>query len=234
MTRDLSFQRIFFLVLAAHLALVFVIYFAGGGLKPFRTFDPITPVELIGGPAEGPAAVAGAPKIMEAPAPLEDKDVIVEKKTPSQPKKITKRIKIEKTLPESDLRKRLESRLSQEKTPALTARPGSAGGMVGGMPGGTGRFSSSWYSSYVSTRLYTLWKQPSSAMAKKTGVTSLVSFRVYRDGHIEGVRLTQSSGFDLMDQSAVQAVKMADPLPPLPNTYSGKYENFDILFELTK
>lgn len=229
MTRSLSLNRIFFAVLAAHIALAFVIYFAGGGFKPFQDFEPIIPVELIGIPAAAPAAAPAAPKIMEAPAPIEDDDVIVDKKAPPKPKKITK--KIEKTvMPDSDLRKRLEERLSREKTPALSARPGPALGMAGG----TGRFSSSWYSSYVSSRLYSLWKQPSSAMAKNAGANAFVSFRVYRDGHIEGVSLKRSSGSDLMDRSAIQAVKMADPLPPLPNTYSGQYEDFDILFELTK
>jgi len=90
MTRALSLNRIFFAVLAAHIALAFVIYFAGGGFKPFQTFDPITPVELIGIPAAAPAA---APKIMEAPAPIEDDDVIVDKKAPVRPKKITKKSK---------------------------------------------------------------------------------------------------------------------------------------------
>ncbi len=225
MTRDLSFSRIFFLVLAAHLALLFLSLYAGGIIKPFERFDPITPVELIGMPAAAPAA---APQIAEAPAPVEDQDAIVDRKAPPKPKKITK--KVEKPAPPApELRRRLEERLSQAKSPALSARPGPAGAS-----GGTGRFSSSWYSSYVSSRLYSLWKQPSAATAKNAGATALVSFRVYRDGHIEGISLQRPSGSDLMDRSAVQAVKLADPLPPLPNTFSGPYEEFDILFELTK
>jgi len=217
MTRALSLNRIFFLVLAAHFLLLFFGLYSSGLLKPFDDFEPVTPVELIGMPAQ-PEAPA-PPKMAEAP--------IIEGQPAPKPKKITKIIDNKVVVPDSDLRKRLEERLSQVKTPTLAARPGTGSGPA--RP-----FSSSWYTSFVSSRLYALWKQPSSAMAKIAGATALVSFRVYRDGHIEGISLKRSSGSDLMDQSTIQAVKTADPLPPLPGTFGGQFEDFDILFELTK
>ncbi|MCX6349712.1 MAG: energy transducer TonB [Candidatus Aureabacteria bacterium] len=223
MTRALSLNRIFFLVLAAHFLLLFFGLYSGGLLKPFDDFKPVTPVELIGMPAQ-PEAPA-APQAAEAPPAPEE--VIPEERSAPKPKKITKIIDNKVVVPDSNLRKRLEERLSQVKTPALAARPGTGSGPA--RP-----FSSSWYTSFVSSRLYALWKQPSSAMAKIAGISALVSFRVYRDGHIEGISLKRSSGSDLMDQSTIQAVKTADPLPPLPGTFGGQFEDFDILFELTQ
>jgi len=48
-----------------------------------------------------------------------------------------------------------------------------------------------------------------------------VTFDILRDGTINGVQVTQSSGIPEVDRSAVRAVVASSPVNPLPPDYSG-------------
>ncbi|MGH7351824.1 MAG: energy transducer TonB [Candidatus Methylomirabilales bacterium] len=43
-----------------------------------------------------------------------------------------------------------------------------------------------------------------------------VEFEIARDGSVEWVRVTKSSGYPLLDEASVEAVKRAAPLPVVP------------------
>jgi TonB family protein len=43
-----------------------------------------------------------------------------------------------------------------------------------------------------------------------------VEFRIARDGSVEGVKVAKSSGYPLLDEASVQAIKRAAPLPIVP------------------
>ena len=43
-----------------------------------------------------------------------------------------------------------------------------------------------------------------------------VSFVVRRDGYIEQIRLTESTGYDLLDEATLDAIKSASGLLPFP------------------
>ena len=65
-------------------------------------------------------------------------------------------------------------------------------------------------------------KMPKEARAGAKGKVVAV-FRIRRDGNIEKVSLVASSGNDLFDQAAVNAINAANPLAPLPAQFRGPY-----------
>ena len=200
--------------------------------SPVTSVDLVTEIsvapeidEEIPPPPEEPPPPPEEPE--PEPIPEPETKPIPEEETKPAPKKIIKRIKPEK-LPESNLKKRLKERLSKVKT--TSARQPVTRSRVST---GNQQSSYSWYNTFIQSKMYNLWKRPTRDAVKKDTATTLISFRVYRDGHIESIRLKESSGSKIMDDSALQAVRAADPLPPLPEGFKVRYEDLAILFELT-
>lgn len=195
--------------------------------------NPVTSVDLV-------TEISMAPEITkEAPAPPQEEpepeplpepeaEVVADKKDEVPPKKIIKKVAPIK-LPESNLKERLQKRLSKIKTTS----PRLPSGKPGISADDQKEFPYSWYNSFIQSKMYNLWNRPTRDAVNKDTATTLISFRVFRDGHIENIRLKESSGSTVMDESALQAVRAADPLPPLPEGYKKKYEDLAILFELT-
>src|SRR6266850_1672170 len=50
---------------------------------------------------------------------------------------------------------------------------------------------------------------------------AVVYFRIGRGGDVTAVQLERGSGVDFFDRTAVRAVILSDPLPPLPLAYTG-------------
>jgi TonB family protein len=70
------------------------------------------------------------------------------------------------------------------------------------------RISANWLMATVS---------PNIVSAPRTYVT----FEILRDGTVNNVQVTQSSGIPEVDRSALRAILASNPLPPLPPDYSG-------------
>lgn len=228
MVRVISKNKILYWVLFAHLLFLgAILLFASSSSKKYfatevTTVDLIEPVELT---SAQPEEAAIAPEVeTEPPAPPEKK---IE---PAPPKKITKRIET-LTLPPSDLKERLEKKLSRVKEKPVSAKRSTESPQVGAVSGK--KFPYSWYNNYISSKIYSLWKRPSKSAVGKEEATALVSFRVFRDGHIEAVKIVRSSGSGFMDESVLGATRLADPLPPLPGAFKGNYEDFEIRFRLS-
>ena len=47
----------------------------------------------------------------------------------------------------------------------------------------------------------------------------IVRFTILKDGSVHDVEIEQSSGLAVLDRAASRAVYLADPMPPLPNSY---------------
>jgi len=224
--------------LAQFLVLIIFILISSLSSRQYYS-NPVTSVDLVTEISVAPEMEEEAPQPPDEPPPapeepepepipeLETESIPEEKTKPAQ-KKIIKRIKPIK-LPESNLKKRLKDRLSKVKTTS-PARPVTRSRIN---TGNQQQSPYSWYNTFIQSKMYNLWKRPTRDAVKKDSATTLISFRVYRDGHIESIRLKESSGSKIMDDSALQAVRAADPLPPLPEGFKGRYEDLAILFELT-
>ena len=60
------------------------------------------------------------------------------------------------------------------------------------------------------------WLKPRSA---RPGRPAVLLFVIARDGRVSGLVVEQGSGVALYDRSALRAVQLASPLPPLPPSY---------------
>ncbi len=102
--------------------------------------------------------------------------------------------------------------------------PGSSSGVaIQGQGGGDFATRYGWYVAAARRRIQPNW-DPLSIDAGVRASTTLhcaVSFTVSRDGSIRGARVTESSGNLSWDNAGLRAILASNPLPPLPNDYSG-------------
>ncbi len=93
----------------------------------------------------------------------------------------------------------------------LSAVPGPGGGVSAGF----GRGGIDWRQ-LLRQRIERAKRYP--ALARRLGMegTVHVEFRIARDGSVEGVKVAKSSGYPVLDEASVQAIKRAVPLPIVP------------------
>lgn len=91
-----------------------------------------------------------------------------------------------------------------------------------------------WYVAAMRRRISQNWQQntidPGIRAARQAKTT--VTFRIYKDGTVKDLKITQSSGNQSMDNSAWRAMLGANNMPPLPNDYSGSYVDVTFDFDL--
>jgi TonB family protein len=66
---------------------------------------------------------------------------------------------------------------------------------------------------------------------QETSGAAVVSFTVHRDGRIDSVDITRSSGFIALDQSARRAILLTRELPPLPRSFMENSLTVRLTFE---
>jgi protein TonB len=96
---------------------------------------------------------------------------------------------------------------------------GAAGGASGtgtGGNGGTGCLDAAWMRA-VSERVRQFFYYPPAALAvRRTGVV-MVHFGVRRNGQLEKLEISKSSGDQGLDKAALDIMQKAQPLPPIPD-----------------
>lgn len=96
-----------------------------------------------------------------------------------------------------------------------SAPPGlGLGGAAGGSPFDQD-FEYAYYVQQMLTRIHQRWQRTA---VRGTAVV-VVSFTIARDGRVLDAAVETSSGISILDRSSLRAVMLADPLPPLPNSY---------------
>lgn len=68
----------------------------------------------------------------------------------------------------------------------------------------------------------------------RTLPVAIVTFTILRDGGIQNVKILQTSGNYVLDQSAQRAIYDAAPLPPLPTGFERDSANIEFWFELKR
>ncbi|HPJ73134.1 MAG TPA: TonB family protein, partial [bacterium] len=204
--------------------LLFVLFVIAGGADDDDFLEStVTGVELVDVPSAPPEADAPV-TLPEKPPEEPEPEAEPEPEPALKPQPVVRKLPAADSGPiEPRLEERLKQRLAGVTAPAAAARPVSSGSAA--VQTGT------WYHTYIQQRMYSLWKQPSRSLVKQPRATAVVSFRVYRDGHIENIRISRSSGSRVMDDSVLEAVRLADPLIP-PTGQEKRYEEYELLFEL--
>lgn len=109
---------------------------------------------------------------------------------------------------------------------------GSAGAIETG-EAGTGGASSGFmsikhkmYYNLIWQRIRSAWVLPEGALGGKKDLETVIAIRIAKDGRIEDIQFEKKSGHPQLDESALRAIKKANPLPPLPPGFEG--EKFDV------
>lgn len=101
----------------------------------------------------------------------------------------------------------------------------------GFMPGGTGQtrgsmqldakhFPFMYYLSMMKNRISENWIPPFGSVKADETKKVIIRFRVDRGGRVLSPEVEESSGDTILDQSALRAVIVSGPFPPLPDSYS--------------
>ena len=77
-------------------------------------------------------------------------------------------------------------------------------------------FQYDYYLGLIRSKVDNRWSQP---VTYKQVKQTLVDFIIRRDGKIDNVGVAESSGDSYFDQTAVRAVSLSNPFPPLPRGY---------------
>ena len=75
-------------------------------------------------------------------------------------------------------------------------------------------------------RIRSVWVLPEEALGGKKNLETIIAIRIARDGQIEDIQFEKKSGNPYLDESALRAIKKANPLPPLPSDIEG--DKFDV------
>ena len=169
---------------------------SGGGATqtpPNPTPEPPPPEEKV------PSVVRPTKEIRdEVPLP----DARVQKKTP-EPK------------PDSGLRGADAASAASAQLAGGPVLPGlGLGGSGGGSPFDQD-FEYAYYVQQMLTRIHQRWQRTA---VRGTAVV-VVRFTIARDGKVVDASIETSSGVSILDRSSLRAVMLADPMPPLPNSY---------------
>ena len=114
-----------------------------------------------------------------------------------------------------------------QASPAQTGAaqgPGAGSGGPWGVPGGAGggmgsnlRFSR--YYQAVYEKIYQSWILPEYVTEKQGAREAIVVIKIQRDAKILGAEFEKMSGNRQLDSSVMNAIRKADPLPPLPEDF---------------
>jgi TonB family protein len=133
-----------------------------------------------------------------------------------------------------------------EQTQAA-ATQGSGSGIKIGIGSGTGsgegtgsRFESEiglsnfpfpYYPPLITKRVSNFWVK---SYSRAEELFTTVFFKIYRNGSIGDLKVVESSKNSILDRSAIRAITLAGPFPPLPQAYAYDYLEIQLTFEHKK
>jgi len=109
--------------------------------------------------------------------------------------------------------------------------PGGAGFGPGG---GLANFPYTYYLNIITDRVSSNWFSSLVDPGVSGSFQTILYFRIEKSGQIADVKIEQSSGMTPLDLSAVRAVKVSAPFPPLPREYEEAYLGIHLIFEHSK
>lgn len=87
-----------------------------------------------------------------------------------------------------------------------------------------------YYLQVVAAKISAVWEPPAGLLAGGRQTITTVRFRILREGHVHGVTIEESSPLPLFDRSTQEAVLRAQPFPPFPPGYAGRWLTVHLRF----
>lgn len=169
-----------------------------------------------------PVELVSMVQIKENPSVKKEEVITVQK--PEKPKEVA--INISKTPVKKRSEEKRESPTESVQQPIAPAASES-----GGLKIDTKDFPFAYYLTILQNRVQNNWQPPYQTSTQQEKMSTIVGFQVLRNGKIVNVSVEKSSGRYLYDQAAQRAVYSANPLPPLPDEFSGEHLSVHIEFE---
>jgi TonB family protein len=88
-----------------------------------------------------------------------------------------------------------------------------------------------WYVASMRSRISANWLMSTVSPNILTAPRTYITFEIARDGTVNNVQITQSSGIPEVDRSALRAILASNPLPPLPADYRGGNVDVEFYFD---
>lgn len=214
-------KRAFAFSSAAHVAFLILVIVPGFHRAQLPATQVIS-VKLVG---EEKPAPRKEEKVKTAPPRVEPEKQPEEPKMTYKPK--TKTRKAEPEQPKTEEKPKEEPAKPDEK-PRVSGT--TATGDKSSVRVDDENFKFAYYLEIVRETISYNWSPPP-VSASEGEVMTTVYFRIARDGRVSGVKIEQESSFDLFDRSAVRAVNVSSPLPPLPAGFSGRWLGVHFEFE---
>lgn len=156
--------------------------------------------------------------------------------------------KFDKAVPETKF-KRINKRIQKEPVkppdnavpfgqggaPAISYAQFSNGTGQGGVNlGGDFGERFAWYVQAVRSRISANWLLATVSSRISTAPRLYINFSILRNGQIENINITESSGIPEVDRSGIRAVLASSPLAPLPGNYSGSNVSVEFWFDFQR
>jgi len=114
----------------------------------------------------------------------------------------------------------------------MVGRTGSGGVGIGSGGAFGNRFGA--YRDILEQKIGQRWRTDEVDARLRTAPAVIVTFSIFRNGSTGDVRVEQSSGNRVLDNSALRAVYEASPFPPLPMGYERDQATIEIWFQLRR
>lgn len=105
--------------------------------------------------------------------------------------------------------------------PALPSAAVGSAGLKGDISVEARDFEFTYYLVLLRNTIAANWAPPAGLATGGRRVRTVVYFRVTRAGEVSSVTIEEASGLEFFDRSALRAVVISDPLPPLPLGFGG-------------
>ena len=219
MREESVFQPLFLKALAVssalHLALFALVAF-GGRLNVGADSVAVIPVTLVSGPAGGSPQPEPKPKAKES---KEDAGSVAAPERESDRMKKPDRSKAKKRAKEEE--RRIRSAIERIRREAERERASSQGsgasGVVGPRGGGLVGTIASFYLQEIWDSIRRNWSMPRAGVDVPEGARVSILVRISPAGQLISVSVLKPSGYDLLDNSALAAIRKAAPFPAPPS-----------------
>lgn len=183
-----------------------------------------------------PQALAPAPVVVPPPPPKPRPPVVKPRPPAARPAQHVEKKPVEKPSPTvaaepppgpSNGQGAAAAQPGSAASGTASAGPGGAAGVGTGVAGagqgsfGNGKGPGDDYLDRLRRHLAKYKHYPPEAVKRKEEGTVLLSFVLARDGTVLEAAVERSSGFPLIDQAALDMVRNASPVPPLPASFAG-------------
>jgi TonB family protein len=186
------------------------------------------PLNPVANDTQSMVPAAPAKQEMEKKRPAPSKDVV---EIPDRFKRQAEKPQKQQQYQQPTLPNQVFSRTRQAvSSPMYGAQTGSGQVGVGpNTPLGNNRLG--WYAELIRQRIAQNWNT-NGLDAQTQSVPAIVSFIIMRDGSIRNPQIVQSSGNPSIDNTALRAVYVSNPLPGLPGQITDTYITAQFTFNL--